>query len=456
MPGAGSELMKNHRNLLISIGIVAILFVAAIIYTLVSNQDPYKFHSGMGSGLSVSPDDEMIVFSYYEHGAEAIFKGRLSDGKVEKVTEPVDEDHRMPQFSPNGEDILYLSAGNEGVQSLQYMSIESGSEPLQLTGMDVHVSTAAFSPDGKTIYYVATPAEDFLKPEGEKENGADLFSVNTAYGEFLKLTDKDAFDMSKLSVSADGTTLYYTEFDGIQQLIAYPIDKKVESPYLPQYLKEDLYEPYFSEDQEILAYTAASEESKKSGSLFEYELFLMETSSGEKRRLTDFHASVTSPSFFHHENRIAFLMQPNWPDQLEVYEAMTVDFDSGEIAPLTLEFPESNNTFQPAAIARLFVNPLTVPGLYILLFGLLSVYFHSALDKRYLPTKISAVLTAIVFIVSCLILFMNPWAAIGLFGLAAVLAFCTVLVLAFAYIYTGLTSSEDGDNEDEESEILKR
>src|SRR5690606_10245930 len=106
MPGAGSELMKNHLNLLISIGIVAILFVAAIIYTLVSNQDPYKFHSGMGSGLSVSPDDEMIVFSYYDHGAEAIFKGRLSDRKVEKLTELVDEYHRMLQFSPNGGDIL--------------------------------------------------------------------------------------------------------------------------------------------------------------------------------------------------------------------------------------------------------------------------------------------------------------------------------------------------------------
>src|SRR5690606_32653182 len=101
----------------------------------------------------------------------------------------------------------------------------------------------------------------------------------------------------------------------------------------------------------------------------------------------------------------------------------------------------------PAAIARLFVNPLTVPGLYILLFSLLSVYFHSALDKRYLPTKISAVLTAIVFIVSCLVLFMNPWAAIGLFGLAAGLAVCTALIFAFAYIYTRLASSEDRYNE---------
>ena len=446
MIGAGGDLLKNHRILLTITGIVAVLFAAALVYSLMNNHDPYEFHSGLGAGLSVSPDDETVVFSSYEKGTEAIYKGSLPDGKVEKMTEPADQDHRMPQFSPDGDGILYLAADNDGLQSLQYMNDETGEKPLQLTGVDVHVSTAVFSPDGRNIYYVATPAEDFLKPEGEKENGADLFSVSAIGGEPLKLTDKDSFNMNDLSVSADGTTLYYTEFDGIQRLIAYSIDEKVESAYLPQYLKEDLYEPYFSSNQELLAYTAASETSKKSGSLYEYELFLMETSTGEKRRLTDFHASIASPSFFHHENRIAFLMQPNWPDQPEVYEAMTVDFNSGEITVLQLDFLEPNNTFQPSAIARLFINPLTVAGLYILLFGLLTVYFHSALDKRYLPFKISALLTGIVFAGSFAIAFVNPWAAIGLSGLAGGLAVCTAIIFAFAYGYTRLVSSDKGEN----------
>lgn len=427
--------MKNHRVLLIIIGIAAFLFVASIIYYVLNDHDPYENHSGLGATLSVSPDDAWVMFSSYESGREAIYKGSLINGKVEKVTEPEGQDHRMPQFSPDGEGILYLAANNDGIQSLHYWNVEIGDGPIQLTGLDAHISDAAFSPDGRTIYYIAIPAADFLKPEGEKENGADLFSIAAEGGNPLKLTDKDSFAMDGISVSADGTKLYYTEFDGVQRLMAYSIEAGTDSAYLPEYLKNDLYAPDFSGNNELLAFAAVSEKSKKSGSLYEYELFLMETLTGETKRLTDFQASVTSPSFFHHKNRLAFLKQPNWPDEPAVYEAMTVDFDSGEIADLQLDFPEPKNAFQPSTIARWFTHPIIVPGLYLLLFGLWTAYSHSVLKKRYLPLKISAILTGLVFASSFAAAAFNPWAAIGLFVLSAGLAGCTVIIFAFAYSY---------------------
>lgn len=432
--------MKSHRTLLISIGIVAVLFVAAITYGFLNDETSYSYYSGLGSSISVSPDDATLAFSYYENGREAIYEGSLEDGEVRKLTEPADQDHRMPQFSPDGDGFLYLAADNADVQSLHHKTGETG-ESIKLTGTDVHVSDAAFSPDGRTIYYIAIPAEDFLKPEGEKENGADLFSVNAEGGDSLKLTDKDSFAMDDLSVSDDGTTLYYTEFDGVQRLMAYSIEEEMESTYLPQYISGDLYHPIFLNDEGLLAYTAVSEESKNKGSLFEYELFLMETSTGETKRLTDYNASVSSPVFFHDENRIAFLMQPNWPSQPEDYEAMTVDYNSGETASVSLDFPEPNTEFQPSALAYWLVNPLTISGLYLLLFGLLTVYCQSALKRRYLPAKVSAVLAGIVFVGSFAVAALNPWAAIGLFSLAAGLAVCTGIILAFAYSYRRLGKS---------------
>ena len=292
--------MENHRLLLIITGVVAFLFVTSITYSFMNGYDSYDDHSGLGAAISVSPDDTTILFSYYENGREAIYRGSLTNGEVVKMTEPADQDHRMPQFSPDSNGILYLAADNDGVQSLHYINDPTGAESIELTGADVHVSDAAFSPDGRTIYYIAIPAEDFLKPEGEKENGADLFSVTAEDGDVLKLTDKDSFAMDGLIVSADGTTLYYTEFDGMQRLMAYSIEEGTESAYLQEHLKNDLYQPAFSSDNELLSYTAVSEESSTGGSTFEYELFLIETSSGATKRLTDLNASVTSPAFFHH------------------------------------------------------------------------------------------------------------------------------------------------------------
>lgn len=433
--------MKNHRLLLITIGFVALLFTASLTYFILNDGDTYNYHSGLGEAIAVSPDDASLAFSYYENGREAIYRGNIKDGSVEKVTDPVDRDHRLPQFSPDGKGLLYLAAANDGVQTLHYTKDGTSAESRRLSGADAHVADAVFSPDGRTIYYIAIPAEDFLKPEGEKENGADLFAVNIASGDFLKLTDKDAFAMEGLAISADGTTLYYTEFDGVQRLMAYSIEDKTDRAYLQEYIRGDLYQPAFSQGNEWLAYTTVSEESSNSGSTFEYELFLMETSIGETKRVTELHASVTSPAFFHQANRLAFLTQPNWPAEPAVFEAMTVDYNSGEIRPLQLDLPETSNGFRPSVIVYWFTNPLTITGLYLLLFGLLTSYSQLMWNKVYLPAKISAILTGMVVAGSFAAAVFNPWAAIALFTLAAGLAGCTIIIFFFAYSYRRIEKS---------------
>ena len=143
---------------------------------------------------------------------------------------------------------------------------------------------------------------------------------------------------------------------------------------------------------------------------------------------------------------MAFLTQPNWPDEPAIYEAMTVDYSGeAEIVPLELALTETDNGFQPAVIAHGFTNPLTISGLYLLMFGLLTVYSQSALNKRYLPAAISATLTGIVFAGGVVAAVFNPWAAIGIFILALGLAGCTVIILIFAYMYWRFGKSSKRD-----------
>ncbi|WP_100013105.1 TolB family protein [Lentibacillus sediminis] len=368
------------------------------------------------------------------NGNEAIYTGDIESKSVERITAPEEEDHHSPQFSPDGEGLLYLAANQDGVQTIHYKPDLGRDETTQLTKTDSHVFSAAISPDGSKVYYIAMPSKDFGVPEGEAENGTDLHSVNIDGSNSQKLTDKDTYAMNELSISDDGTTLYYTAFQNeTQQLFAYNIEDGTESAFLPEHMSDDIYHPVLSPDEEQLAYTAVADTSENG--TFLYELFLMEVSTGDSERLTDYNASVTSPAFFHQQNRIAFLAESNWPSEPSSYEIMTVSEDGGGATNLALDLPESSNTIQPGAIADKLVNTVTMTVLYVLLFGLLTVYYHARSNKTYFPAKLSAILTGVVFLGSFAATAYNPWMGIGLFTLAGGLVGCTAVIFVLALIY---------------------
>ncbi|GAA0440741.1 hypothetical protein GCM10008983_17240 [Lentibacillus halophilus] len=430
--------MKNNRILLSITGIVAFLFIASVVYSIMNENDPYEYYTGLGDSISISPDDTTLAFSYYMNGNEAIYKGDIESKNVERITDPEEEDHRKPLFSPDGEGLLYVASNSDGVQTMYYRPDLDKDKTIQLTKAATHVFSAAISPDGSKVYYVAMPSDDFLKPEGEQENGADLYSVNINGSQPQKLTDKDAFAMTELSISDDGTTLYYTAFhDGKQQLFSYNIDNGTESLFLQEHTSDGIYHPVLSPDENRLAYTAVADKSENG--TFQYELFLMDISNGDSKRLTDYNASVTSPSFFHDNDktRIAFLAETNWPSEPSAYQIMTISYDGEDATPVELDLPESSNDIQPGAIADKLVNAITMSGLYVLLFSLLTVYYHSASNKTYFPAILSAILTGIVFLSSfATAAFYNAWAGIGLFMLVVMLVGCTTVIFMFALIYS--------------------
>ncbi|MFD2761621.1 hypothetical protein [Lentibacillus juripiscarius] len=116
---------------------------------------------------------------------------------------------------------------------------------------------------------------------------------------------------------------------------------------------------------------------------------------------------------------------------------MTVSYDGKDATPVELDLPESSNDMQPGAIADKLVNTITMSGLYVLLFSLLTVYHHSVSNKTYFPAILSAILTGIVFLSSfAAVAFYNAWAGIGIFMLAVTLGGCTAVIFMFALIYS--------------------
>ncbi|GAA3720594.1 hypothetical protein GCM10022378_08200 [Salinicoccus jeotgali] len=402
-----------------------ILFVAAVTYSMTTDDSPYRHHTGLGESIDISPDDDQVAFSYYDDGRESIYIGDIGGG-TEEIALTEEADQTQPQFTPDGQGLMYLSRSEEGIQTLHLLP-EIGGDPIQLTSTETHVFEAAMSPDGETVYYIAMPSEDLLAAPESTENGRDLHRVSREGDAHEKLTDKDAFDMRGLNVSADGEMLHFMG----EAMRSYDLKTKEEQPYVgigrPGYIGV----PTLSSDGASLAYTAQAGESDKG--TYIYELFLTDTETEEVEQLTNQDASVMSPAFFNNEERLAFLVQEDWPSEPAVYEIQTISYEGDDMAPLEVEMPETSGGVDFGTMLDKSINTATLTLLYLLTFGLAIVYAELH-GRTLIPVAASALLTVLV-IITMFFGLDDPWRTIGMMMLSVWLLGCTGVLLVFALLY---------------------
>ncbi|CEI82351.1 Protein TolB [Oceanobacillus oncorhynchi] len=431
--------MKQKRILLITMGIIFVLLAGTLTYAILKDDDPYRYFTGLGEEISVAPDDSEIAFSYYVDEEEAIYTSNPDGTDVNKLTGSTEQRDSSPEYAPDGEKLAYLNGDSEGIQTLQVINPD-GSEEKQLTDNELHIGESIFSQDGESIFFVAVEAEEFKKGEESRE-GFDLFSINTDGSELEKLTDADYFSMNHLSLSSDGEEIYFGEFDGEkEQVYSYSLEDSAVNE-TPSVVPKDtanarsFNEPQLSPDGEQLAFTEVSEESQEI-SLFKYELFLMDLETQEVERLTYLKTAVTSPVFFHDDNKIAFLENTNWSAEPAEYRLMTIDTATHDIEAVELDAPQSEEDNRLIQMLDRAVNSLTVAILYILLMSLLSVYLLHYAGKAYLPSIISFSLGILTFAASFVVAAAaNAWYGMGLGMLAAGIFGCSIIILLFIFIY---------------------
>ncbi|MBM7605237.1 Tol biopolymer transport system component [Metabacillus crassostreae] len=424
--------MKQNRITIFVMIISFALAVTAISYNMLVEHDPYKYFTGLGSEIAVSPNDEEIAFSYFLDGNEEIYTANIDGSNIVKVTEGSNHRYHTPRFSVDGESILYLSTSEHNINSLITQNIDSGSS-VQLTDSTLHVADALFSTTGESIYFIGIIAEEFKKAEGETKEGFDLYQIDIASKEVTQLTDNDHFSMTNLSISKDGKNIYYSLFKNTEQLYSYNLEDKIETP-VDEESKRDVYSSVLSYDNKYLAYTAVSEESENT-SLFKYELFVKDLESNETSRLTDLQTYVQSPTFFNKTNNLIFLEYKNWPEEPENYQLMTMSLTDEAPSPLDLELPESQKSHLFMKLVDLFVSEAALAIYYIVFFGCFIVLSQRRSRKVFLPFFISLGLAVVLFISSFVVAALsNPWYGIAIAMVAAAMVGCSLVLLLLTFI----------------------
>jgi tricorn protease-like protein len=421
--------VNRKKALISSIAIVAFLLISSISYLLLTDRDVYKYYSGLGSGIAISEDDQLIAFSYFNNGKSAIYTAGQDGRDVKRISNPEQVYHMKPQFSPDGSKILYLSQNKNPIQSL-YIANVDGTNPKKLSDELQHISGAVFADDNETIYFASMPAEEFQKSEGETQEGYDLFSVKIDGTDMKQMTDRDFSTMDSLVYSADKKEILFKDFDDIN---AFDLeDKRVYMADFNGEMPADFYHLTLSAKRNAVAYTAITEESKDT-SLFEYDLFLKDLQNGETERLTDMNSSLVSPVFFNEKNNILFLESINWPQEPEEYKLRTVDLKTKKLNEVTLDMPELKGSNLVLKAIDDSVNGSTVGLLYTMLLILITVYLWP--ERVFLPSIISLVIglltLAASFVVAATV---DPWAGIGVGMLAAGLLACTLVLFTFAFV----------------------
>jgi len=109
-----------------------------------------------------------------------------------------------PQLSPQGKQFLYVLSESDWTENKQVSHIWradiDGSNALQMTNGKEGEGSPKWSPDGKTIAFIATRGEK-AKPQ--------IFLLNNAGGEAVQLTKQEA-GVTLFSWSPDGKSIWFT------------------------------------------------------------------------------------------------------------------------------------------------------------------------------------------------------------------------------------------------------
>ena len=170
----------------------------------------------------ISPDNQSFLFVQSRANWEknknisTIWKTDINGDNLVQLTAG-DHDSTSPQWSIDGNHILFLSKRGDDKFNQVYLMPTTGGEALRLTDHATSISSPTWSPNTNEIYFLArdVKSEEQIKREEEKDDiykfeqnfqQRHLWKVSVETGETTKLTDGD-FSVTRYRVSMDGQKL---------------------------------------------------------------------------------------------------------------------------------------------------------------------------------------------------------------------------------------------------------
>lgn len=167
---------------------------------------PERFEARMITDAATSPDGTVLVF----HTAGCLWKKQLPDGEPERITNDGERFEYDPDFSPDGERIVYTTWDDEELSVIRSVRLD-GTDPRVLTTEKGYYHEPRFSPDGSKIVFRRGEGNLLLGYEHGLETG--LYWMPAAGGEVQKIRD----DGYAARFDHTGTRVYFQIGGGLEK-----------------------------------------------------------------------------------------------------------------------------------------------------------------------------------------------------------------------------------------------
>lgn len=180
---------------------------------------PEKFDTRMVRHAEVSPDGKRVVFESAGH----LYIKNLPDGEPRRLTRDADDHFEYdPSWSRDGRTIAFVTWDDNELANIHRVRA-SGGRSVRLTRQPGHYHAPRFSPDGKSVVYVANGGGYLTSSDWSMQTG--VFIVPTSGGEARLITD----DGGNPHFGASGERIYVTRRgEGGRELVS--IDLNGEKP----------------------------------------------------------------------------------------------------------------------------------------------------------------------------------------------------------------------------------
>ncbi|WP_028777299.1 TolB family protein [Shimazuella kribbensis] len=280
--------------------------------------------------MDLSPDDSHFVFSHRQGEFSSIYTSNSSGLKVVRLTfAKKGEFHINPTYSPNGEQIAFISSSSDRTHSPLFLMSKDGTRVRQLTGKNTMVQETIFSADGKKIYFVQ--AKRLETQAGYPiPTDLDLYSFDLAENRMQQLTHWNESSLYNLRLMEAGKKLIFIKSSNIApHHIIFSLDlstpeKKVSDIKPNITMNGSGILSFAISDKSALAFTVEF----NNGNTIEprYDIYLTDLHDrplyAEPLATTFYHVQ----KFYHHSNKI--LLTPHG-DEFFQYEMDTGKFFTG-------------------------------------------------------------------------------------------------------------------------------
>ncbi len=284
-----------------------------------------------------TPDGAGIIFSAARGETCFLFEADVASGSTHRLTKASSGCETDPAFSPDGKQLAFMRAPRSGAHAALMVANPDGSAPRTLVAGDEDNLQPVFIPYSNQILFLRSDAFEHYSPVvNNRRHKFDLFSADLFTGRVTALTHKQFYEISHVSVSADGQQVLLSVYDSEGSLFLAAPTANPGAPTLRLQPKVPdapepspaLYNALWLPNGASILFSAAIQ--PPNGGDFNYNVYRLTISSGTIEQLTHLTGLLDGLSVSANGEKAVLLHHGAYS---------VLDLDTGKLAPISLKMP---------------------------------------------------------------------------------------------------------------------